>query len=81
MVAEVKAQGWPVSIHCNGDLTLDIALDAIEAAYGAYPSTGVNRIEHCTDHQARADRAHGAAWRAAELSHEPRLFLWGRLSR
>jgi len=48
MVAEVKAQGWPVSIHCNGDETLDIALDAIEAAYGAYPSTGVNRIEHCT---------------------------------
>jgi predicted amidohydrolase YtcJ len=48
MVAEVKAQGWPVSIHCNGDLTLDLALDAIEAAYGAYPSTGVNRIEHCT---------------------------------
>jgi predicted amidohydrolase YtcJ len=48
MVAEVKAQGWPVSIHCNGDLTLDIALDAIEASYGAYPSTGVNRIEHCT---------------------------------
>lgn len=48
MVAEVKAQGWPVSIHCNGDLTLDIALDAIESAYGAYPATGVNRIEHCT---------------------------------
>jgi len=48
MVGEVKAQGWPVSIHCNGDDTLDIALDAIEAAYGAYPSTGVNRVEHCT---------------------------------
>ena len=48
MVAEVKAQGWPVSIHSNGDETLDLALDAIEAAYGAYPSTGVNRIEHCT---------------------------------
>jgi predicted amidohydrolase YtcJ len=48
MVADVKANGWPVSIHCNGDLTLDLALDAIEAAYGAYPSTGVNRIEHCT---------------------------------
>ena len=48
MVADVKAQGWPVSIHCNGDDTLDLALDAIEAAYGAYPSTGVNRIEHCT---------------------------------
>jgi len=48
MVADVKAHGWPVSIHCNGDETLDIALDAIEAAYGAYPDTGVNRIEHCT---------------------------------
>jgi hypothetical protein len=48
MVAEVKAQGWPVSIHSNGDETLDIALDAIEAVYGAYPDTGVNRIEHCT---------------------------------
>ncbi len=48
MVADVKAHGWPVSIHCNGDETLDLALDAIEAAYGAYPSTGVNRIEHCT---------------------------------
>jgi predicted amidohydrolase YtcJ len=48
MVADVKAHGWPVSIHCNGDDTLDLALDAIEAAYGAYPSTGVNRIERCT---------------------------------
>jgi hypothetical protein len=48
MVAEVKAQGWPVSIHCNGDATIDIALDAIEAAYGAHPATGVNRLEHCT---------------------------------
>jgi predicted amidohydrolase YtcJ len=48
IVADVKANGWPISIHCNGDDTLDLALDAIEAAYGAYPSTGVNRIEHCT---------------------------------
>jgi predicted amidohydrolase YtcJ len=48
MVAEVKAAGWPISIHCNGDATLDIALDAIESAYGANPASGVNRIEHCT---------------------------------
>jgi predicted amidohydrolase YtcJ len=48
MVAEVKAQGWPVSIHANGDAALDNALDAIEAVYGANPPTGVNRIEHCT---------------------------------
>ena len=33
MVAEVKAFGLPVQIHCNGDYTIDIALDAIEAVY------------------------------------------------
>jgi predicted amidohydrolase YtcJ len=54
MVANVKNAGWPVSIHANGDATIDIALDAIEAAYGANPPTGVNRIEHCT--MARADQ-------------------------
>jgi hypothetical protein len=48
MVAAVKAKGWPVSIHCNGDATLDIALDAVESVYGANAPTGVNRIEHCT---------------------------------
>ncbi|MEI6160846.1 MAG: amidohydrolase [Roseococcus sp.] len=48
MVAAVKAAGWPVLVHCNGDATVDLALDAIEAAYGANPATGVNRIEHCT---------------------------------
>jgi predicted amidohydrolase YtcJ len=48
MVAAVKAAGWPVMIHCNGDAAADDALDAIEAAYGANPPTGVNRIEHAT---------------------------------
>lgn len=48
MVAAVKAAGWPVQIHCNGDATIDYALDAIEAAYGANPATGINRIEHST---------------------------------
>ncbi len=54
MVAATKAAGWPVLIHCNGDATIDDALDAIEAAYGANPSTGPNRIEHCT--MARPDQ-------------------------
>jgi len=48
MVAAVKAAGWPVQIHCNGDATIDDALNAIEAAYGANPTTGLNRIEHST---------------------------------
>lgn len=48
MVAVVQASGWPVQIHCNGDATIDYALNAIEAAYGANPSVGINRIEHST---------------------------------
>jgi predicted amidohydrolase YtcJ len=48
MGAAVKAEGWPVSIHANGDAAVDNAFDAIEAAYGAHPPSGINRIEHCT---------------------------------
>lgn len=47
-VASVKAAGWPVMIHCNGDATIDIALDAIEASYGKSQALGINRIEHST---------------------------------
>jgi predicted amidohydrolase YtcJ len=54
MVAEVKAFGLPVLIHSNGDYTIDIALDAIEAAYSGSTDYGVNRIEHAT--MARADQ-------------------------
>jgi predicted amidohydrolase YtcJ len=49
LVLKVKEAGWPVSIHCNGDASLERALDAIAAAYGSGPPpTGINRIEHCT---------------------------------
>jgi len=54
MVAEVKALGLPVQIHCNGDYTADIALDAIEAGYAGSTDYGVNRIEHST--MARPDQ-------------------------
>ncbi len=54
MVAEVKAFGLPVQIHCNGDLTLDLALEAIESAYAGSDDYGVNRIEHST--MARPDQ-------------------------
>jgi hypothetical protein len=54
MVAEVKAFGLPVQIHCNGDYTIDIALDALEAAYAGSTEYGVNRIEHAT--MARPDQ-------------------------
>lgn len=48
MVADVKAFGSSVQVHCNGDFTLDLALDAIEAAYGNSTAQGINRIEHST---------------------------------
>jgi predicted amidohydrolase YtcJ len=54
MVAEVKAFGLPVQVHCNGDYAVDIALDAIESAYAGSTDFGVNRIEHST--MARADQ-------------------------
>ena len=56
LVMQVKNAGWPVSIHCNGDASLEMALDAIESAYGSssLPPTGINRIEHCP--QARPEQ-------------------------
>ena len=54
MVANVKAFGMPVLIHCNGDLAIDNALDAIELAYGTSTAQGINRIEHST--MVRADQ-------------------------
>lgn len=54
MVAQVKSAGLPVLIHCNGDYAIDIALDAIEAAYGGATAVGLNRIEHAT--MARPDQ-------------------------
>ena len=49
-----KDAGWPILIHCQGDAGIDDALDAIEAAYGAHPPSGLNRIEHAT--MARQDQ-------------------------
>jgi predicted amidohydrolase YtcJ len=55
LVLGVKRSGWPVSIHCNGDASLQMALDAIESAYGASPpAEGINRIEHAP--QVNADQ-------------------------
>ena len=54
MAAEIKAFGLPVLIHCNGDYTIDISLDAIEAAYSGSTAYGINRIEHAT--MARPDQ-------------------------
>jgi predicted amidohydrolase YtcJ len=69
MVADVKAAGLPVLIHCNGDETIDLALDAIEAAYGNSTAFGINRIEHST--MARADQIA----RMKKLNVEPSFLM------
>lgn len=48
MVRDIYNAKLPVLIHCNGDYTIDIALDAIEAAYNGSTEYGINRIEHST---------------------------------
>jgi len=69
MVADVKAAGLPVLIHCNGDHTIDISLDAIEAAYGSSAASGINRIEHST--MARQDQIE----RMKKLNVEPSFLM------
>jgi predicted amidohydrolase YtcJ len=69
MVAEVKAAGLPSLIHCNGDLAIDIALDAIEAAYAGSSALGINRIEHAT--MARQDQID----RMKKLGVEPSFLM------
>lgn len=60
---------WPIMIHCQGDAAVDDALDAIEAAYGANPATGLNRIEHAT--MARQDQLE----RMKRLGVEPTFLM------
>jgi predicted amidohydrolase YtcJ len=69
MVAEVKAAGLPSLIHCNGDLAIDIALDALEAAYAGSTDLGINRIEHAT--MARQDQIE----RMKKLNVEPSFLM------
>lgn len=69
MVADVKAAGLPVLIHCNGDFAIDISLDAIEAAYGNSTALGINRIEHST--MARPDQLS----RMKKLNVEPSFLM------
>lgn len=69
MVANVRAAGLPSLIHCNGDLAIDIALDAMEAAYAGSTELGINRIEHAT--MARQDQIE----RMKKLNVEPSFLM------
>ncbi|MDZ4057298.1 MAG: amidohydrolase family protein [Polynucleobacter sp.] len=71
-----KAAGWTMLAHCQGDAAVEQYLNALEAAYGANPSTGLNRIEHAT--MARQDQID----RMKRLGYEPSfmtdfIYLYG----
>lgn len=71
-----RKAGWSILIHCQGDAAVDAALDAIEAAYGTSPSTGVNRLEHAT--MARRDQIERMKALQVEPSFIPDfLYLYG----
>lgn len=54
LCTQAKQAGWTILVHSQGDAAVDQVLDAIEAAYGANTSLGINRIEHAT--MARPDQ-------------------------
>jgi predicted amidohydrolase YtcJ len=71
-----KEAGWPILIHCQGDGAIDDALDAIEAAYGANPPTGLNVVQHAT--MARPDQLERIKHLGAEITFLPDLlYLYG----
>jgi predicted amidohydrolase YtcJ len=71
-----KAAGWPILIHCQGDRAIGDALDAIEAAYGENPATGLNVVQHAT--MARPDQLERIKRLGAEVTFLPDLLsLYG----
>jgi len=71
-----KEAGWPFLIHCQGDAAIDDALDAIEAAYGVHPVTGLNVLQHAT--LARQDQLERTKRLGAEITFLPDLlYLYG----
>lgn len=49
LVKRIHCMGYQACLHANGDLAIDMALDAIEKAQADYPRPDPrHRIEHCT---------------------------------
>ena len=48
-VEEAHRSGWQIGIHANGDVTIDLVLNAYERVQREWPRTDPrHRIEHCT---------------------------------
>jgi predicted amidohydrolase YtcJ len=73
--------GWQMSFHCNGDLAVDFALDAYEAALNRHGLIGTDhrwRIEHVGG--ARTEQFERAARLGVHISMAPfQYYYWGDL--
>lgn len=74
-------KGWQMAFHANGDLALDLALDAYEDALNRYSLLGTDhrwRLEHCgAGTRAHFDRA---ARLGVHVSMAPfQYYYWGEL--
>ena len=80
-LAEHVPQGWQMSFHVNGDVGLDIVLDAYERALAENGLLGTDhrwRVEHCGG--CRADQFKRAADLGVAVSLGPFQFIyWGDL--
>lgn len=77
---KAKAGGWTILAHCQGDRSLDDYLNAMEAAYGAHPPSGLNRVEHAT--MARQDQIDRMKKLGCEPSFMPDfVYLYGNAYR
>lgn len=81
VLAKYAAQGWQYAFHVNGDIGLDIVLDAYERALSENGLLGTDhrwRVEHCG--ACRGDQFDRAARLGVTISLSPFQFIyWGDL--
>ena len=81
MLNEHATHGWQMAVHVNGDMGLDIVLDAYEQALNVHDLIGTDhrwRVEHCGG--ARGDQFKRAANLGVSISLAAFQFIyWGDL--
>ncbi len=81
LLDEFAPQGWQLAFHVNGDVGIDVVLDACEAALHRHGLVGTDhrwRLEHCG--AGRADQFQRAGALGMKVSIAPfQLIYWGDL--
>jgi len=76
-VMECSAEGFSIAIHCNGDLAVEYALNAIECAIKAHPSRDVRfQLIHCQVVSERQIERAGDLGAAISF-YTPHIYVWG----